>query len=89
MSNPVYPGVVFLSLGVRVRDFELDPISWVEKHLMVKLVTVLIHPRNDIEILLLEFVGHRVAPVCEFLFPETVQALGKIIGVRMATEGRK
>ena len=59
-----------MSLGMRVCDFEFDPISGVAKYLVIKLVTVLVDPRNDIEILLLEFVAQRVAQVGEFLSPE-------------------
>ena len=33
MTNPFYPGIVTLMLGVRVSNFELDTISGIEKDL--------------------------------------------------------
>src|ERR1700674_5534826 len=64
MTNPFYPGIVTLMLGVRVSNFELDTISGIEKDLMVKLVTIGVHTRYNIEIIFLELVGDRVASFC-------------------------
>ena len=63
MRNPLYPGIVTLMFGVRVSNFKLDPIGGIEKHLMVKLVTIGVHTRNNIEIIFLELVGDLVASV--------------------------
>ena len=67
---------------VRVSDFELQPISRIEKHLVVKLVTVGINAGDNVVIIFLEFVGHCFAPGVDFFLPKIVQ---KLFGMRMAT----
>jgi hypothetical protein len=67
VSYTFHPSVVNDVLCVRVSDFEFQPVSRVEKQLVVKLVTVGINAGDDVIIILLELVGHRFAPWCSVL----------------------
>jgi hypothetical protein len=52
VHNTFHPSVVNDVLRVRVSDFELEPISRVEKHLAVKLVTVGINAGDNVVVIL-------------------------------------
>ena len=43
---------------MRISDFELEPVSRVEEHLVIKFVAVGINAGDDVVIIFLELVGH-------------------------------
>jgi hypothetical protein len=58
VRNTFHPSVVNGVLRMRVSDFEFQPVSRIEKHLVVKFVTVGINAGDDVVIIFLELVGH-------------------------------
>jgi hypothetical protein len=50
---------------------KLEPISRIEKQVVVKLVTVGINAGDNVVIIFLEFVGHRFAPGVDFFLPQS------------------
>jgi hypothetical protein len=66
VRNAFHPSVVNGVLRVRVSDFEFQPVSRIEKHLVVEFLTVGINAGNVVVIIFLEFVGHRFADPVDY-----------------------
>ena len=66
MRNAFHPSVVNGVLRVRVSDFEFQPVSRIEKHLVVEFVTVGINAGDDVVIIFFELVGYRLASVYQW-----------------------
>ena len=60
---------------MRISDFELEPVSRVEEHLVIKFVAVGINAGDDVVIIFLEFLGHLFASGVQFLLPKIIQQL--------------
>ncbi len=86
VCNTFHPSVVNDVSCMRVSDFELQPVSRIEKHLVVKFVTVGINAGDDVVIIFLELVGHRFASAAQFSVPKIVQ---KLLRMRMAAHSGK
>jgi len=73
VRNTLHPSIVNGVLRVRVSDFEFQPVSRIEKHLMIKLVTVGINAGDDTVIFFLEL----VVTVSPLVFSSFCQKLSK------------
>ena len=52
------PSVITAVLGVRVGDFEFDPVRGIKENFVVKLVPVRVHSGNDIPVISFDLVGN-------------------------------
>src|SRR5260221_829644 len=84
--NAFHPSVVNGVLRMRMSYCGLEPVSWIEKHLVIKFVAVRVNAGDDVVIIFLELVGPRLASGVQFFLPKIVQKLSRM---RMAAHDRQ
>jgi len=52
------PSIKMVALGMRVGDFEFDPVGGIKEDFVVELVPVRVHSGNDIPVISFDLVGN-------------------------------